>query len=193
LNIWSILKLVVFSVVFVVAITFLTVEPPKQINTKNTIELKDLPKEVYLVGSEDVPYNTSSIIKNKSIIFLGNTESIILAPTFAKLAQNISKDLVVVSNVSATPWFLKQYSEYEKNVKLSNNSTNAWIYDKDGSIRAFLNVPTANPLKFFIYEVVDNTIKLVYEDNIASKANNVAMSIEDQKKLLQKALVKLSK
>lgn len=163
MNIWGILKLVVASVAFVVLITFLTVEPPKQNNNAKSI-LQDMPKTVQLVGDEKLQYNTNSIINKNSIIFVGNSQTMGVAKSLLSLFPKQLKNLVVVSNISDEPWFLKEYQEYDNQNRLKGNDTTPWIFDKDGSMRSFLKVPTSNPLSYFVYSVQDDQeVKLIYQ------------------------------
>jgi len=152
MKIWSTIKLIIISVVALVALTFLTVDAPVKIEKKE-INLINLPKTVELIGFENQEFNAKSIIKEDSIIFVGNHESIAIAEDLEKMLGLEVGKFIIVSNISDAPWFIKRWQAYTKNTKLKGNQLTPWIYDRDGGIRNFLAVPTSDAVKYFIYKV----------------------------------------
>jgi hypothetical protein len=161
-KIGSIIRLVFISVVFFALLIYLTVEPPEKIS-KEVPTLQNLPKVVELVGYENVEFATKSIIKNDSIIFVGNHESIAIASNLNNLLGLNKGQFVIVSNISDAPWFIKRWQAHTKNEKLKGEEHLPWIYDRDGKIRNFLQVPSSDAVKYFVYKVdKDKTIKRIY-------------------------------
>ena len=176
MKIMPIVKIVFLSTVMLIALTLLTVDKPQKM-TKGEIKLENLPKIVELVGFEGKEFNTNSIIKKETIIFVGNSQSIVIASDLEnKLGLGIGK-FVIVSNISDEPWFLKKFKEYDRNDKLKGKELTPWIYDANGKIRNYLKVPTADPLKYFVYKV--NTlgiIKRIYIGKVAKSVTNGIVS-----------------
>ena len=152
MKIWPTAKLIIISVVILVGLTFLTVDAPIKIEKKE-INLVNLPKTVELIGYENQEFNASSIIKKDTIIYVGNHESIVLADDLEKMLNLPVGKFIIVSNVSDAPWFIKRWQAHTKNTKLKGEKHIPWIYDRDGSIRNFLAVPTSDAVKYFIYKV----------------------------------------
>lgn len=182
------LKLVVLSLVSVVGLTYLTVEPPKKIEQKPII-LNDLPKAVELVGFENREFATKTIIKPNSVIFVGNHQSIVLANDFKKMLNLPVGQVITVSNISDAPWFIKRWQAHNQNIKLKGEQSDPWIYDRDGSMRHFLQIKEQDVLKYFIYFVNrDNTVDKLYTGKVEFGALDGAMAPEDIRKNLSKAV-----
>lgn len=185
MKIWSTIKLVVISIVALVALTFLTVDTPKTIE-KIAINIKNLPKSVELIGFDEQKFNTNSIIKPESIIFVGNHESILLAKTLDEMLNLDAGDFIIVSSVSDEPWFIKRWQAHTQNIKIKGDKQIPWIYDRDGSVRNFLQVPTSDALKYFVYNVKkDGIIENIYTGKIKVGASNGTMSEKEIKENLQ--------
>ncbi|MEA3353279.1 MAG: hypothetical protein U9Q33_05665 [Campylobacterota bacterium] len=192
----SVLKLVFLSVVVLTGLTLLTVEPPKKI-TKGDILLSDLPKTVELIGFENKEFAANSIVKQNTVVFVGNFESIVLAGELEKRLSLKAGEFVIVSNVSDAPWFIKRWQAHTKNTKLKGDKHLPWIYDKNGQMRNFLKVPTSDSVKYFVY-YVDNKglIKRIYNGKVKQGTIEGAMSaleIEENLKPVVKLIQELVK
>ena len=167
MNIWSTIKLVFISIVALVALTLLTVDPPQKIEKKQIV-LKDLPKTVELIGFEDQKFATKSIIKEDTIIFVGNHESIGIANDLHEMLDMGVGKYIIVSNISDAPWFIKRWQAHTQNTKLKGEKHLPWIYDRDGAVRNFLQVPTSDAVKYFIYKVKQNgVIERIYNGKVS--------------------------
>ncbi|MGB3751520.1 MAG: hypothetical protein WA945_08125 [Arcobacteraceae bacterium] len=166
MTIWSTIKLIIISAVALIVLTYLTVDAPIKIEKKE-IHLSDLPKTVELIGYEDQKFNTNSIIKKDTIIYVGNHESIVLAADLAKMLDLPIGKFIIVSNISDAPWFIKRWQAHTKNTNLKGEKQIPWIYDRDGKIRNFLQVRTSDAVKYFIYKVDDKgVISRVFIGNV---------------------------
>jgi hypothetical protein len=152
MKIMPVVKIVFLSTIMLVALTLLTVQKPEKIS-KGKIDIVNLPQKVELIGYKDIVFNTSSIIKKGCIIFVGNSQSIAIVNELEKQMTKKNGSFVVVSNISSEPWFVKRWQIQSKDEKLKGTKTTPWIYDDNGQIRNFLQVPTSDPLRFFIYKV----------------------------------------
>jgi hypothetical protein len=155
-------KLIIISVLVLMGLTFLTVDAPVKMEKKEA-SLVNLPKIVELIGFENQEFNTASIIKKDTVIYVGNHESILLADDLEKMLDLPIGKFIIVSNVSDAPWFIKRWQAHTKNTNLKGQKHIPWIYDRDGAIRNFLSVPTSDAVKYFIYKVnSEGIIKRVY-------------------------------
>jgi len=189
MKIWPTIKLITISVVILLALTFLTVEAPVKMDRKE-INLVNMPKIVELIGFENQEFNSASIIKKDTVIFVGNHESIVIADDLEQMLKLPAGKFIIVSNVSEAPWFIKRWQAHTKNTKLKGERNIPWIYDRDGAIRNFLTVPTSDAVKYFIYKVNhDGIIKRVYVGKVKSGTiegkmtrseitNNLALAIQ---------------
>lgn len=188
MKIWSTIKLIIISVVALIALTYLTVDAPVKIEKKE-INLIDLPKTVELIGYEDQEFNASSIIKQETIIFVGNHESIVLADDLETMLKLPIGKFIIVSNISDAPWFIKRWQAHTKNTKLKGENNIPWIYDRDGKVRNFLQVPTSDALKYFIYKVNNKgIINRVYIGKVKVGTIDGKMKDEEIKENLTEAI-----
>ncbi len=193
MKIWSIIKLVIISIVALVALTLLTVDAPKKIE-KVAVNIENLPQSVELIGFENQKFITKSIIKPETIIFVGNHESIILAKTLDEMLDLDEGDFIIVSNISNEPWFIKRWQAHTQNTKLKGDKHLPWIYDRDGAIRNFLQVPTSDALKYFVYNVKqDGTIENIHIGKIKVGTTSGTMSENEIKENLQEVVDKVKK
>ena len=188
MNIWQTLKLVVISTVALFALTYLTVEPPQKIEKKQIV-LQDLPKSVELIGFENQEFSTSSIIKKDTFIFVGNHESIMVANDLYEMLQLPLGKFVIVSNISDAPWFIKRWQAHTKNTNLKGDKHLPWIYDRNGAIRNFLQVPTSDAIKYFVYKVkTDGVIEKIYNGRVAVGTIEGKFTKEEIKKSLSEVV-----
>lgn len=152
MSIWGVIRLAIISAIGVILLTYLTVDAPVKIE-KKVIDLKNLPKTVELIGYEDEKFATKSIIKENTILFVGNHESIVLSKDLEKMLNLEAGKFVIISNISDAPWFIKRWQAHTKNTKLKGEKHLPWIYDRDGAMRNFLQVPTSDAIKYFVYKV----------------------------------------
>ncbi|MEA3554300.1 MAG: hypothetical protein U9R39_07870 [Campylobacterota bacterium] len=157
MSIWGVIRLAIISAIGVILLTYLTVDAPVKIE-KKVIDLKNLPKTVELIGYDDEKFATKSIIKENTILFVGNHESIVLSKYLEKMLNLEAGKFVIISNISDAPWFIKRWQAHTKNTKLKGEKHLPWIYDRDGAMRNFLQVPTSDAIKYFVYKVDSNGI-----------------------------------
>ena len=193
MKIWSIIKLVIISIVALVALTLLTVDAPKKIE-KVAVNIENLPQSVELIGFENQKFITKSIIKPETIIFVGNHESIILAKTLDEMLDLDEGDFIIVSNISNEPWFIKRWQAHTQNTKLKGDKHLPWIYDRDGAIRNFLQVPTSDALKYFVYNVKkDGSIENIHIGKIKVGTISGSMTENEIRENLQEVVEKVKK
>jgi hypothetical protein len=188
LNIGSIIRIVIISTIGLIGLTYLTVEVPVKIEKKQ-IDIKNLPKTVELIGFEDEKFATKSIIKPDTILFVGNHESIVLSNDLQKMLNLKVGQFVTISNISDAPWFIKRWQAHTKNIKLKGEKHLPWIYDRDGAMRNFLQVPTSDSVKYFVYRVKkDGIIERVFIGKVKIGTIDGAMSPEEIKENLSEVI-----
>ena len=190
-KIWSIVKIAIISTMGLVLLTFLTVDAPVQIEKKE-INIKDLPQNVELIGFKDQKFISSSIIRKNTVIFVGNHESIVLANDLYKMLNLNDGQFVIVSNISDAPWFIKRWQAHTKNEQLKGEKHLPWIYDRDGGIRNFLQVPTSDSVKYFVYKVDKNgVVSKVFMGKVKVGTIDGSMSKKEINENLQEVVNKL--
>ncbi len=188
MSIWGIVRLVIISAVGVILLTFLTVDAPVKIE-KKTIDIKNLPKTVELIGYEDEKFATKSIIKEDTILFVGNHESIVLSKDLEKMLNLEAGKFVIISNISDAPWFIKRWQAHTQNEKLKGEKHLPWIYDRNGAMRNFLQVPTSDAIKYFVYKVSsDGIIKRIFIGRVKVGTIDGAMSPKEIAENLQEVV-----
>ena len=193
MSIWGVIRLVIISTVGVVLLTYLTVDAPVKIE-KKVIDIKNLPQTVELIGYDDEKFATKSIIKKDTILFVGNHESIVLAKDLEKMLNSDAGKFVIISNISDAPWFIKRWQAHTQNTKLKGEKHLPWIYDRDGSIRNFLQVPTSDTVKYFVYKV-DNKgiIERIFIGRVKVGTIDGAMSPKEIEENLQEVVNLINK
>ena len=193
MSIWGVIRLVIISTVGVVLLTYLTVDAPVKIE-KKVIDIKNLPQTVELIGYDDEKFATKSIIKEDTVLFVGNHESIVLAKDLDKMLNLDAGKFVIISNISDAPWFIKRWQAHTQNTKLKGEKHLPWIYDRDGSIRNFLQVPTSDTVKYFVYKV-DNKgiIERIYIGRVKVGTIDGAMSPKEIEENLQEVVNLINK
>ncbi len=188
MKIWDTAKLVIISTIGLVLLTYLTVDAPVKIQ-KKIIDIKNLPKTVELIGYEDEKFATNSIIKKDTILFVGNHESIVVSKDLEKMLNLEAGKFIIISNISDAPWFIKRWQAHTKNTKLKGKKHLPWIYDRDGTMRNFLQVPTSDAVKYFVYKVNnDGIIKRVFVGRVKAGTIDGKMTPKEIKDNLQEVV-----
>jgi hypothetical protein len=188
-NIKAVIKLTILTILFLGMTVYMTATPPLKIDkSSKKINMKYMPKFVRLLNDEH-QYETNKIIKNGTIIVLANHDSIAVVNTLDKYIQ----DIVIVTNISAAPWFVKKWIIPEKLVSLKGNSKTSWIYDEDGKMKYFLKIQSDKAVVYEIFLMKDNQITKLFEGKVKAGALDESMSAEDIKKINLEITSKIKK
>lgn len=181
----NILKLGLFTIVLIAAITYVTVpKQPEKTKTNEAIPelltLNILPKQFELVGEKRLVTKESLIKSNtKSLILVGNHDSIAVIKDLKKYYQ-IDMPYVMVANISSAPWFIKKWAIPAKLEELKKGIDIPMIYDYDGDMVAALKVRDNSATKYYAYLVDANgNIKPIYEGAVKEGAIDGSMSEEE--------------
>jgi len=186
----TILKLTVLTVAFLGMIIYMTARPPAKVDTTTTqIQMKYMPKTLKLVDN-DIEYAADSIIKENSIIVVTNHDSIAVLKDLDKYTD---QNIVIVTNISAAPWFIKQWVIPEKLKELQGESQTAWIYDETGYMKSFLKVKSDNAVGYEIFIKKDGQISKLFDGKVRHGALDGTMSEDEIKKHNLDIIAKINK
>jgi hypothetical protein len=187
MKIKAILKLTLLTCIFFGMIVYVTATPPKKIDTKvSEIKINSMPQTIKLLDDETL-YATSSIIKENTIIAVANHDSIVVLKELDKYLDNV----VIVSNIAAAPWFVKQWIIPSKLKELKGSSKTPWIYDEDGSMKSYLKITNDQATNFVIFKRIDEKIEKVFESKVKVGALDGSMSDDEIKKQVLDIIAKI--
>lgn len=127
---------------------------PKNI-TNNKV--RKLPKYIEVVGKSNLL--TKNILKNKEYIIVLNHDSLMI---FNNLYKYTNKKIILVANISKTPWLIKKLAINNKLEEIYKNSTIPLINDSNGLIIKFLKENDLTQNAYFIYKIESyNKIKKI--------------------------------
>lgn len=185
----NVLKVIFLGIIGFSLLVYLTA--PKNSNTndqkieKKVLGIDNLPKYFELIGKNS--YVTIETLFQKGVekyIIVLNHDSLAL---FKDLHKYSDKNIVLIANISNTPWLIKQLAVNGKLEEMYKNSKIPLINDFNGSFinSLYLNDNTQN--KYFIYKLdvywnISKTNEGFVELNILEKG----ISDENSKKSLEK-------
>ena len=169
----NVLKIVFLGIIgFGILIYFTAPEQPsnkKEIINKTTkVTLSTLPNYFEIIGGGYM---------RKQELFKGNEESFIVILNHDSLSlleslnKNTNKKMVLVANISNTPWFIKKLAVNGKLEELNLNSKVPFVNDGSGELINALNLKDDTQNKYFIYKVnKDNSIVKISESSVKEGA-----------------------
>ncbi len=191
----NVLKIVFLGIIGFGLLIYLTApEQPstnksKIVNKSVKITLSTLPNYFEIIGGGYM---------RKQELFKGNEESFIVVLNHDSLSlvkslnKSLNKKMILVANISNTPWFIKKLAVNGKLEELNINSKIPFINDGSGELINALNLNDDTQNKYFIYKVSkDNSIIKVLESTIKEGALENGLSdleIQNYVSLLLKQL-----
>lgn len=153
-------------------------------NSKNVLNIDYIPRYFEVAGKSS--YSQFETLFQKGVekyIIVLNHDSLAL---FKDLYKYTNKNIVLVANISNTPWLIKQLAVNGKLDEMYKSSTIPLINDSNG---AFINNLTLNDNtqnKYFIYKInVDGTIVKVNEGLVELNILEKGISQENSKNSLE--------
>lgn len=178
----NVLKIVFLGIIGFGLLVYLTApQQPKAKNdiSKNTkLNTSLLPSHFEVIGVGGYVKKTDLFKKGieKYIIVL-NHDALSLVET---LKLNKRKDIVLLANISKTPWFIKKLAVNGKLEELNQGSNIVMINDTNGEMIKALNLYDDTQTKYFIYKVnLDNSIIKIAESNVKEGALENGLSKEE--------------
>ena len=180
------IKIVVFGLIFFAGLVYLTApEPPvKKEDLHEVLSTKNFKEKILLANESEISKKDLFKENEKSLIIIGNHDSLSVVSLFDSL-YDVSIPVVIVANVSAAPWFIKEWVLPEKLLALKELSSSKMVYDKDGEFVKALNLRSAHKQEFIVY-TVDKTglIKRVYRGFVKEDAIDGSMNKKEIKEVL---------
>ncbi|QKF77404.1 hypothetical protein [Arcobacter defluvii] len=182
----NILKIVFLGIVGFSILVYLTM--PKnvnKINNKNvTITIETIPKYFDIVGNN--PYtkveNLFKLGEEKYIIVLNHDALAVFKELYKYTDKN---NIVLVANISNTPWIIKQIAVNGELEKMYKNSKIPLINDSDGNFISSLGLNDNKQNKYFVYKLTNNGIVMkIGESKVKEGALEKSLSLDEVEKSL---------
>lgn len=190
----NILKIVFLGIIGFGLLTYLTA--PKNIEKslnksleKSEMSINSIPRYFELVGNS--PYTKFETMFPKAIekyIIVLNHDSLAL---FKDLYKYTDKNIVLIANISNTPWIIKQLAVNGKLEEMYKNSSIPLLNDSKGIFINSLGLNDNTQNKYFIYKLnIDGTIIKINEGFVELNILEKGISLESSKNNLEQ-IVKL--
>jgi hypothetical protein len=187
-------KIVILGIIGFALLVYLTA--PKNPNNivvnenKNVLNLDYIPRYFELVGNS--PYSKFETLFQKGVekyIIVLNHDSLAL---FKDLYKYTNKNIVLIANISNTPWIIKELAVNEKLQEMYKDSTIPLINDSKGSFIYSLALKDNTQNKYFIYKLnSDGTIIKINEGLVELNILEKGISKEDSKNSLEQIVKSL--
>ena len=185
------LKIVFLAIVGFGLLVYLTA--PEQTNkntlTKNQMKLDTsfFPSHFEVIGvggymkKEDLFKNAN----RKYIIVLNHDALSLVEP----LKTTNRDDIVLVANISKTPWFIKKLAVNGKLEELNENSSIPMINDTNGDFTKLLNITDDKQTKYFIFKIQDDkSIIKVQELEVKEGALEFGITKQESSKFIKELI-----
>jgi len=183
----NVLKIVFLGIVGFGLLVYLTA--PEQSNTNNRIgnnlklNTSLFPSHFEVIGIGGY-MKKDDLFKNanrKYIVILNHDALSLVEP----LKLRNRKDIVLVANISKTPWFIKKLAVNGKLEELNANSTVPMINDTSGNFTKLLNISDDTQTKYFVFKIQDdNSIVKLQESNVKKGALEFGITTEESNKYI---------
>ena len=180
----NVLKIVFLGVIGFALLVYLTAPSQEELKKVNglvnakKINLSSFPLHLDIVGSKKyIKKDEFFKVANKKYIIVLNHDSLALVEG---LKIKLNTNVVLVANVSQTPWFIKELAVNGKLEELTKNSNISMINDSDGKVIKALNIRDNTQTRYFIYEIKeDGVISKVAQNDVKRDALKSGLSKEE--------------
>ena len=188
----NIIKIVFLGIIGFGLLTYLTApkDPNKnEVNSnKKVLNIDFIPGHFDLVSNN--PYTKAQTLFQKGVekyIIVLNHDSLAL---FRDLYKYTNKNIILVANISDTPWIIKQLAVDKKLEEMYKESKIPLINDSKGTFVNSLNLNDKTQNKYFIYKLKnDGNIEKIKENFV--ELNILEKGISDES--LKNSLEEISK
>ena len=185
------LKVVILGVVgFAFLVYFTMPKNPnamKEVSAQNILNIDSIPKYFEVVGNNSYVKFDSIFEKGveKYLIVL-NHDSLAL---FKDLYKYTDKNIVLIANISNTPWLIKQIAVNGELEKMFKNSKINLINDSSGSFSSSLDLNNNSQNEYFVYKIFeDGKITKLFQNSVKKGALQNGISKDDIENELEKFL-----
>lgn len=186
----NVLKIVFLGVVGFSLLVYLTApkNPNKEVEVKEELNIKDIPTNFSIISGEKFSLNSFSQLKKDKFIVVLNHDAL---GVFNHLYKFSSKDIILVANISNTPWIIKQLAVNDKLNELFKDSTIPLIVDEKGFFANKLNIKNGTQNSYFVYNVDSNgRLNYLFEDKVKLNSLQNEEDFESIKKDINSFLIK---
>ena len=184
------LKIVILGIIGFALLVYLTApKNPNSVevnqNSKNVLNIDYIPRYFEVAGkSSYVQFETFFQKGVEKYIIVLNHDSLAL---FKDLYKYTNKNIVLVANISNTPWLIKKFAVNGKLDEMYKSSTIPLINDSTGSFINSLALNDNTQNKYFIYKInIDGTIVKVNEGLVELNILEKGISEEYSKNSLER-------
>lgn len=149
-----------------------------KIDTKSILTINSIPRYFEIVGNN--PYSKFETLFQKDVekyLIVLNHDALAV---FKDLYKKTDKNIVLIANVSNTPWIIKQLAVNGELEKMYKDSTIPLINDNNGSFIKSLAINNNKQNQYFIYKLnVDGTIVKITEGSVKEGALEKGLTQEE--------------
>ena len=166
----NIFKVVLLFVVGFGFLIYLTIPSNiKEAQTQNELEFKNLPAFFDVVNGNNYTKKDDFFKKFPLYLIVLNHDSLAVFSELHK--KNINENIVLVANISNTPWLIKQIAVNGELEKMFKNSKINLINDSSGSFSNSLDINNKSQNGYFVYKVFeDGKITKIFQNSVKKGA-----------------------
>ena len=166
----NIFKVVLLFVVGFGFLIYLTIPSNiKEAQTQNELEFKNLPAFFDVVNGNNYTKKDDFFKKFPLYLIVLNHDSLAVFSELHK--KNINENIVLVANISNTPWLIKQIAVNGELEKMFKNSKINLINDSSGSFSNSLDINNNSQNGYFVYKVLeDGKITKIFQNSVKKGA-----------------------
>lgn len=185
----NIIKIVLLGIIGFGLLVYLTM--PKNIDEENnqnlSLSIDSIPKYFDVVGNNPyVKYETFFKAGEEKYIVVLNHDSLAV---FKELYKKTDKNIILVANISNTPWIIKQIAVNGELEKMYKDSKIPLINDSNAEFINALGLKDSSQNKYFIYKLQkDGTITKIAEQSVKLGALEKGISKEELDATLNEVL-----
>ncbi|QNM89059.1 hypothetical protein [Aliarcobacter cryaerophilus] len=166
----NIFKVVLLFVVGFGFLIYLTIPSNiKEDKNQKELELKNLPAFFDVVNGNNYTKKDDFFKKFPLYLIVLNHDSLAVFSELHK--KNINENIVLVANISNTPWLIKQIAVNGELEKMFKNSKINLINDSSGSFSNSLDINNNSQNGYFVYKVFeDGKITKIFQNSVKKGA-----------------------
>lgn len=166
----NIFKVVLLFVVGFGFLIYLTIPSNiKEDKNQKELEFKNLPAFFDVVNGNNYTKKDDFFKKFPLYLIVLNHDSLAVFSELHK--KNINENIVLVANISNTPWLIKQIAVNGELEKMFKNSEINLINDSSGSFSNSLDINNNSQNGYFVYKVLeDGKITKIFQNSVKKGA-----------------------
>ena len=183
----NIFKVVLLGIIGFGFLVYLTI-PSEKIEKIEKVEkvVENLPKYFEIIGKD---VKKEELFKKDNYIVLLNHDSLAV---FKELYKKVDKNIVLIANISNTPWLIKNIAVDDELEKMYKESKIPLINDSNAQFRRFFQLNDDSQNMYIIYKVLENNkIVKIYQGSVERGALQEGINIDELNKNLDEFLANL--